>query len=80
MNDKEKVAGWMLDLNRILQVFNVRSIVFARLLLTLDSQTELAINTHAMVSDIYRIVVKGQEANYGKNLLVSDTRTPSTTG
>jgi len=26
MNDKEKIATWKSDLNRILQVFNVRSI------------------------------------------------------
>jgi hypothetical protein len=25
-NDKEKIAAWRLDLNRILHVFNVRSI------------------------------------------------------
>ena len=28
-NDKERIAAWKLDLNRILHVFNVRSIVFA---------------------------------------------------
>jgi len=27
-NDKEKIAAWRLDLNRILHVFNVRSIIF----------------------------------------------------
>jgi len=108
MNDKEKIAGWMLDLKRILQVFNVHSIVSVLLLLTLHPQTELAINTHVavsetrvtvaethaivssleynttsthiMVSDIHCTVVKGQEVNDSKNLLVSDTRTVSTTG
>jgi hypothetical protein len=54
-NDKERIAAWRLDLVRILNVFNVRSIVSVWLLLTLHSQTELAINTHTpMVSDIHR--------------------------
>ena len=50
-NDKEKIAAWRLDLDRILQVFNVRSIVIVRQLLTLDSQTKLAINTNVTVSE-----------------------------
>ena len=33
-NDKEKITTWRLDLNRILHLFNVRSITSARLLLT----------------------------------------------
>ena len=28
-NDKEKIAGWKLDLVNILHIFNVRSIIFA---------------------------------------------------
>ena len=28
-NDKDKIAAWRLDLNRILHVFNVRSIFYA---------------------------------------------------
>ena len=27
-NDKDAIAAWKLDLNRILQVFNVRSVTF----------------------------------------------------
>ena len=34
-NDKEKIAAWKLDLNRILHVFNVRPTFSAWLLLTL---------------------------------------------
>jgi len=75
-NDKEKITTWRLDLDRILQVFNVRSVVTIWRLLTLDSQTELAINTnvivsetHVMVSKIHRTIVEGQ----GGSLLVSDT-------
>ena len=85
-NDKEKIAAWRLDFVRILRIFNVRSIVSVWLLLTLNSQTELAINTHAtisdthtMVSDIHRIMAKGQERSDGINLLVSGSRTLSVT-
>ena len=84
-NDKEKIAGWKLDLNRILLVFNVRSMISVlRQALTRYSQTELVINTHttvsethAIVSEIHRTVVGGQESNDSRNLPVSDTRTPS---
>ena len=55
-NDKEKITGWKSDLIRILQVFNVRCIFSAWLLLTLHSQTELVINTHVTVSDTHAIV------------------------
>ena len=27
-NDKEKIAGWKLELNSILQLFTVRSVIF----------------------------------------------------
>jgi hypothetical protein len=49
---KEKITGWKSDLSKILLVFNVRFVVFVWLLLTVHSQTELAINTHVAVSDI----------------------------
>ena len=99
-NDKERIGAWKLDLNRILQVFNVRPIITLWQLLTLDFQTELAINTHVvvsethaivsglehnatsthiMVSDIHRTVVQGQGGNGSRSLLVSDTRSLSTT-
>lgn len=74
-DDKDAIADWRLDLNRILHVFNVRSITYAPPLLTVRFQTELAINTHAavsdirhdvantqhIVSDIHRTIVKNQE-------------------
>ena len=86
-NDKETIAGWRSDLNRILHVFNVRLVVFVWPLLTVRSQTELAMNTHvtvseirhdvasthAIVSDIHRTVVKIQEGADGQTPLVSVT-------
>jgi len=77
--DKERIAAWRLDLVRILHVFNVRSIAPVWHLLTLHSQTELVINTHVMVSEIHRTVVKGQEKSGGKDTSVSGTRTPVVT-
>ena len=63
------IAAWRSDLDRILHVFEVRSIVhFLPTLLTIHFQTELALHTHVavsdvrgLVSDIHRAVVKGQE-------------------
>ena len=66
-NDKEKIAAWRLDLGRILDVFNVRSIVPAWHSLTLHSQTELIINIHGTVSDTH-VMVSDTRA------MVSDTR------
>jgi hypothetical protein len=66
MSDKDTIAGWNLDLNRILHVFNVRSVIVSLLLLTLCFQTELALNTHLTVSDILHGVASTQNT-------VSDT-------
>jgi hypothetical protein len=59
-NDKETIAGWKSDLSRILHIFNVRSVGFVWLLLTVYSQTELAINTHVAVVDIRHDVATTQ--------------------
>ena len=78
-NDKDKIAAWRLDLNRMLHVFNVRSIASVGRSLTLYSQTELLINTHAVVSglehsvrDIHRTIVGGQEGDGNNNSPVSN--------
>jgi len=70
-DDKEAIAAWGLDLNRILHVFNVSSFSFVRQLLTVCFQTELAINIHVVVSDIHRAVVASQEGTHGTTQLVS---------
>ena len=72
-NDKETIAGWKLELGRILQVFNVRSVavIFTRSS-PIVFQTELAMNTHTIVSDMHRNILKGQEQTH-KHLSVSDT-------
>ena len=67
-DDKEAIAAWRLDLHRILHVFNVRAEVYVRpRVLSVDFQTELAINTNVVVSDIYHDVVNTQT-------VVSDVR------
>ena len=55
-NDKEKIAGWRLELDRLLQVFNVSPTGYLWLLLTLHPQTELTITTHVIVSDTQAVV------------------------
>jgi len=88
-NDKDTISAWKLDLNRMLHVFNVGSIVSTRLLLSLTThfQTELAVNTHVtvsgmchdvanthvIVSDIRRKMLEGGEQTGGLHQLVSDT-------
>ena len=59
-SDKDAVAAWKLDLNRILHVFNVRSVASIWSSLTGCVQTELAVNTNVVVSDIRRDVVMTQ--------------------
>ena len=83
--DKDKIAAWRVDLEKIVRNFNVRSIVTVRRLLTMDSQTALAINTNVIVaetnvivSNINRIMVGGQGGNDGRNLMVSGARSLST--
>ena len=79
-NDKDKIAAWRLDLNRIVHVFNVCTTTSIRPWLTLYPQTELAMNTHVtvsnthtMVSDIHRTIVQGQEGSESKKPSVSET-------
>ena len=72
------IAAWRSDLDRILHVFEVRSIVHSLPRpLTVHLQTELALHTHiavsdvrGLVSDIHRAVVKGQEGGDIKNQTV----------
>ena len=86
-NDEEKIAAWRSDLNRILQVFNVRPITSVWSLPTVHFQTELTINTNATVSnthstdsDIHHTIVNGQGGSGGANRSVSDTGALSVTG
>ena len=57
-NDKETIAVWKSDLSKTLLVFNVRPIVVVWPLFTVHSQTELALNTHTIVSGVDHNVSK----------------------
>ena len=65
-NDKEVVATWRSDLNRVLHVFNVCSTASFQQSLTPPPQTELAIGTHIAVSDTHAIASD-------THVMVSDT-------
>ena len=89
-NDKETITAWKSDLNRILHVFNVSPVISVRLMLTTQFQTELTVNihvivsdvrhgvanTHTMVSDIHRNMVRCQEGTEDQRRLVSNICTP----
>ena len=53
-DDKEAIATWRLDLNRVRRVFNVRSTISVWPLLTFHFQTELRIDTRATGSDAHQ--------------------------
>ena len=53
-DDKEAIATWRLELNRILPVFNVCPITPARRSLTFRLQIELGANTHATISGTHQ--------------------------
>ena len=78
-NDKEMIGAWKLDLIKILHIFNVRSVGSYPPSLTSPLQTQLTVNTNAMVSDIHRSVVAGQGGTDGQYRSVSTTSYRSTT-
>jgi len=72
--DKEAIATWRSDLIRILHVFNVCSTVSTWPLLTLHSQTELAINTHVTVVNTHTLVSDVHHGVVDTHAIVSDIR------
>ena len=56
-------------------MFNVRSVVFMRLLLTTNSQTELAINTHVTTTNIHHEVMNTHNHVLGVRQDVEKTHT-----
>jgi hypothetical protein len=71
-DDKDTIASWRLDLNRILHIFNVRPVVVVWLSPTVYFQTELAIDTNANVSDVRRDVTNTHTVVANTHTLVSD--------
>ena len=73
--DKEMMTAWRSALDRILHVFNVRSVVSVWLLLTLYSQTELVRNTHVTVSGIHHEAMNAPTTVSELHRNVADTHT-----
>jgi tetratricopeptide (TPR) repeat protein len=71
-DDKDTIASWRSDLNRILHIFNVRPVVFVWPSPTVHFQTELAIDTNANVSDVRRDVTNTHTVVANTHTLVSD--------
>jgi nicotinate-nucleotide pyrophosphorylase len=67
-NDSEAVATWRLEFNKILRVFNVRSVTSAWSLLTSHFQTELVVDTRPTVSgtrhDVANIHTTASDAHH----------------
>jgi hypothetical protein len=70
-DDKDTIANWKQDLNRILHIFNVRSVGSVLHLLTVPFQMELSINTNMLVAGIHRNALAGQEAADSRHQPVS---------
>ena len=60
-NDKNTIAAWKEDLDRLLHIFNVRSVSSASLSLTTPFQTELAIDTNVAATETDRKVTDMHE-------------------
>jgi len=85
-NDSQTIISWRTDLNRILLVFNVGSVIFIRPTLTVHSQTELGLNiyvtisnvrdgvanTHAVVADTHTVVAEVRQDVANTRAMVSD--------
>ena len=71
--DKDAIAAWSSDLNRIVHVFEVCSTVRSLpTLLTVHLQAELALHTHVAVSNIHEDVVDIREDVANARKLISD--------
>ena len=71
-NDKDAIAGWKQDLNRILQIFTVRSINPIRQSLIHHFQAELLVNTHLTVQDTHSMVQDTHSTVADTHLMVAD--------
>jgi len=74
-NDKEAIASWKADLNRILHVFAVRSIMPSLEFLMTRFQVEFAVTTHVVAIDTNHGVEKTQNKVSDLQKDVSNTKT-----
>ena len=73
-NDKDTIAAWQADLNRLLQIFNVRSVGSALPSLMAPFQTELAIDTNAAATETDRKVTETDRKVMETDRKVTDMR------
>ena len=78
-SDKDAIAAWRQDLNRILHIFNVRSVDSSWHSPMASLQTELAISTHMLVADMHRNALKDQDDTAGRRQSVSAAFYPPAT-
>ena len=74
-SDSQTIASWNMNLNRILLIFNVSSVVSVRPVLTVHSQTELGLTIRAVVTDTYIVVSDTHTAVTNTHAVVSDIHT-----
>ena len=86
-NDKNTIAAWKDDLDRLLHIFNVRSVGSASPSLTTPFQTELAIDTNVAatetdrkVTDMHQDVLAIKESVAGKHFSVRRAFSPPRNG
>ena len=72
-DDKDAIAAWKQEFNKILHIFNVRSVSSARHSLTESSQTELQIDVMVDVKGIRRDLSAIKEGALNQYHLVSTT-------
>jgi hypothetical protein len=80
-SDKDKIARWNRDLDRIRQIFSVRSVNSAPCLAFDKSppQIELEINNNIRLTDVHRKLMAGPEDAIGQGQSVSRAFYPSST-
>ena len=78
-SDKDAIAAWNFQLDRVQNTFNVCSVGSVLLSLISLFQTELTLSTQLMVSDLHRDRSAGQEVANTQRPSVSATFCPPTT-
>ena len=73
-NDKGMIAGWKSDLGRILQIFNVRPVIFHSVIVNRFLQIELTMNIQVTISDVNHRVLEIQKEVRGQARSVSTNR------
>ena len=71
-DDSRIIADWRMDLDRIVLIFRVSTLVFIWTALTVHSQTELEPDTYVTISDVQDDVAKAPTVVAGMHTVVSN--------